>query len=50
MIEFFKNIKTKKMIINHIYYGMNSDEELQKLIDNLSYPTRVAFDGYSIEV
>ena len=50
IIEFFKNIKTKKMIINHIYYGMNSDEELQKLIDSLSYPTKAAFDGYSIEV
>ena len=50
--NFFKEVQTKNMIINHIYDGMNPTEDLQALKHFLSecYPVTPAFDGFSIEV
>ena len=47
-----KDINVSRMLINHIYDGMNPPEAIEKLASAISesYPVTAAYDGYSIEV
>lgn len=51
-IEFFASIPTKQMLINHIYYGMNSDSDLEEFKNSLAenFEVTPAFDGFSVEL
>ena len=45
-------LNVKRMIINHIYEGMNSEEDFEALKKSLSgaYPVDISYDGYSVEI
>jgi len=51
-IEFFGAIPTKRMFINHIYHGTNSDSDLEAFASALSelFPVTPAYDGFSVEI
>lgn len=52
ILEKLKALNVKRMIINHIYYGMNPDEDIEITKDELRdfYPVFAAYDGYSVEI
>ena len=52
ILSILKPLDTKRMLINHIYHGMNSKEQLEEVKATLGkrYPTEDTYDGFSSEV
>lgn len=52
ILSILKELKTKRMLINHIYHGMNSPEQLAEVKSALSasYPIEDTYDGFATEV
>ena len=52
ILSILKELKTKRMLINHIYHGMNSKEQLEEVKAALGeyYPAEDTYDGFVTEV
>ena len=52
ILNILKGLNTKRMLINHIYYGMNSDEQLDFVKSELAplYPVTATYDGFEFEI
>ena len=52
ILNILKGLNTKRMLINHIYYGMNSDEQLDFVKSELAplYPVTATYDGFELEM
>ena len=48
ILSILKPLDTKRMLINHIYHGMNSPEQLEEVKATLGkrYPTEDTYDGF----
>ena len=52
IVDVFKGIDTKLMLVNHIYHGMNSNEELDILKEKLKnhFDVIPSYDGFSVKI
>lgn len=52
ILNVLRSVDTKRMLINHIYYGMNPDGDIEKAKLALKdcYPIDAAYDGLSVEI